>query len=294
MQEYAKEVGSSLQLAQDADGSKEHEEWRKIPNYPDYYEVSNLGRIRRTFYYKKGTVVKILVPYIPDNGYARIKIQYPHRKNTILKPIHRMVALAFLPNPDNLPCINHKDECKYNNRVDNLEWCTYKYNCNYGTGIQRCSESRKKSAKHKEARKIAGEKLKEKYNTQEYKTLFSERRKSREARLRELGLEKRGPRPPEFCAKMKAEMQRRFSNEEYRAKMKICWQGAITQRKAVIDLDTGICYDYAIPAAEALGITPRQVKGICLKNCKSEGMQYRYLGFRLAYKETVDKVGEIA
>ena len=50
-----------------------------------------------------------------------------------LKKIHRLVAQAFLPNPDNLPMINHKDEDKTNNRVDNLEWCTAKYNANYGT-----------------------------------------------------------------------------------------------------------------------------------------------------------------
>ena len=53
---------------------------------------------------------------------------------------HRLVALAFLPNPNHYPCINHKDENKLNNRVDNLEWCTHKYNANYGTRIQRQAE----------------------------------------------------------------------------------------------------------------------------------------------------------
>ena len=269
------------------------EEWRTIPGYYDFYEVSSLGRVRRTFHLKNGTTsVKILTPIMTGEGYLRLKMHIEGHKDTVLKNVHRMVALAFLPNTDNLPCINHKDECKTNNRVENLEWCTYKYNCNYRPGIQRCSEARKKSVKHKEARRRAGEHLKEKYNTPEYRALFSERQKAEAARRRELGLDKRGPRPQEFCDKMKREMQRRFSDPEYREKIRRCLQGGgVASRKAVVDLDTGRCYDYAVPAADALGITPRQVKGICLKNCKTDGMQYRYLGYRLAYKETYDNAG---
>lgn len=51
--------------------------------------------------------------------------------------VHRLVMETFADNPNNLPCINHKDENPYNNNLDNLEWCTYKYNTNYGTCIQR-------------------------------------------------------------------------------------------------------------------------------------------------------------
>lgn len=65
------------------------------------------------------------------------------RKSYIL---HRLVAKAFLPNPNNYPVINHKDENTHNNRVDNLEWCTQKYNINYGTRTQK--------AKEKQARKV--------------------------------------------------------------------------------------------------------------------------------------------
>ena len=54
--------------------------------------------------------------------------------------LHRLVAEAFIPNPDNLPCINHKDENPLNNRADNLEWCSYKYNNEYNDRIGRCRD----------------------------------------------------------------------------------------------------------------------------------------------------------
>lgn len=61
--------------------------------------------------------------------------------------VHRLVATAFLDNPEKLPIVNHKDETYINNHVDNLEWCTYKYNTNYGTAIARRSASKEKPIK---------------------------------------------------------------------------------------------------------------------------------------------------
>ena len=98
----------------------EIEEFRDIPGYEGLYEVSNLGRVRRNG--------KILKPYDND-GYLRVDLF----KNGIVRKflIHRLVAQAFIPNPKNLPQINHKDEDKTNNTVENLEWCDNKYNINY-------------------------------------------------------------------------------------------------------------------------------------------------------------------
>lgn len=110
--------------------------WKAIEGYGGKYEVSNLGRVR------KGE--KSVSQYKDCNGYMRISL-YKDGKQRGVK-VHRLVAMAFIPNPDNLPMINHKDEVKTNNHVDNLEWCTNKYNCNYGTVKERLDAVRKKSA----------------------------------------------------------------------------------------------------------------------------------------------------
>ena len=113
------------------------EEWKSIPGYEGLYEVSNLGRVRsveKCDRFNRKILSKILKPnYV--SGYLRVGMY----KNKTFKYylIHRLVAQAFLPNPDNLPQVNHKDEDKSNNRVDNLEWCDRSYNMNYGTVQQR-------------------------------------------------------------------------------------------------------------------------------------------------------------
>ena len=114
----------------------EIEEFRDIPGYEGLYEVSNLGRVRSL------ETERILKPSKNTCGYLFVSLY----KNGIKKAvrIHRLVALAFIPNPDNLPCINHKDEDKTNNTVDNLEWCDDKYNANYGTRNERIAEKTRK------------------------------------------------------------------------------------------------------------------------------------------------------
>lgn len=99
--------------------------WRQIPGYEGFYEVSSFGRVRNV---KSG---KILRPGLHHSGYLNCVLSVNGNKNTFV--IHRLVAQAFIPNPLGLPQVNHKDEDKTNNNVDNLEWCTAKYNVNYGT-----------------------------------------------------------------------------------------------------------------------------------------------------------------
>lgn len=103
-----------------------------IYDYSGLYKVSNLGRIKSYVRSKDG---KIMSPKKEKGGYMQICLRSDGNKE-IFK-VHRLVATAFLPNPDNLPQVNHKDENKENNNVNNLEWCSASYNTNYGTRNER-------------------------------------------------------------------------------------------------------------------------------------------------------------
>ena len=104
------------------------EKWVNIENHPSYF-ISNFGRV---FSKKSNKVMKNRV--VSKNGYQQITLD-----NSQLL-VHRLVAQAFIHNPNNLPCVNHKDENPGNNDFRNLEWCTYKYNSNYGTNPSRRSK----------------------------------------------------------------------------------------------------------------------------------------------------------
>ena len=122
--------------------------WKTIEGFEGLYEVSNLGRVRSLDRVRKagyGSTAnikgKILTPqYLNDRKYLVVHL---HR-NEVGKHylIHRLVATAFIDNPNNLPEINHKDENPSNNNVLNLEWCDRKYNTNYGTALDRRSRTR--------------------------------------------------------------------------------------------------------------------------------------------------------
>lgn len=111
--------------------------WKDIKGYEGIYQVSNLGSVRsleRKIMHGDGkpyTVKeKMLKPAITSHGYQSVHFSIDNLAK-IFK-VHRLVAEAFIENPNNLPSINHKDEIKTNNAVENLEWCTVQYNNTYG------------------------------------------------------------------------------------------------------------------------------------------------------------------
>lgn len=115
----------------------DNEIWKPIPQYEGLYEVSSYGVIKSLPKQRRGrnnSIVchkeRILVAS-DSHGYRSVSLT----KNEVHKTfsIHRIVATAFIPNPHNYKEVNHKDENKANNNASNLEWCTTRYNLNYGT-----------------------------------------------------------------------------------------------------------------------------------------------------------------
>lgn len=97
--------------------------WLPVKGYEGRYSVSNRGDV------KSHLTGKLLVQSYNTFGYKQVSLHKSGKQDT--KTVHRLVAEAFLPNPNNLPYINHKDEDKTNNDVSNLEWCTHQYNTEY-------------------------------------------------------------------------------------------------------------------------------------------------------------------
>lgn len=119
----------------------EEEIWKDIPDLEGFYQVSDKGRVRsldrkvwsesrNLFYSLKGMIIK---PHL-SNGYWYVILKKCGERTHM--SVHRLVAIAFLPNSEKLTHVNHKDENKKNNKLENLEWCTPKYNIYYGKKTQ--------------------------------------------------------------------------------------------------------------------------------------------------------------
>ena len=102
------------------------EVWKDCVGYEGLYRVSDKGRIYSVRKHK------IMHDYLNRDGYKKVLLITESGKRKEER-VHRLVATAFIPNPDNLPCINHKDENKLNNYAENLEWCTVQYNTSYSS-----------------------------------------------------------------------------------------------------------------------------------------------------------------
>lgn len=120
--------------------------WRYISGFVGLYMVSTFGRVKSVERYvwvesrccNKLCKEKILHQGQSKGGYSMVRLYDGAVGET--RFVHRLVSEAFIPNPNNYPCVNHKNEIKTDNRVENLEWCTTSYNCNYGTRNKRLSK----------------------------------------------------------------------------------------------------------------------------------------------------------
>lgn len=123
--------------------------WKAVIGYEGRYEVSNKGRIKRLLRVVVGRNKHVysikeafLIPSRDKDGYLVCKLRNGMTRKQLR--VHRIVAEAFIPNPNQYPEINHRNEIVSDNSVYNLEWCNSKYNTNYGTGIYRRSLSIRK------------------------------------------------------------------------------------------------------------------------------------------------------
>lgn len=119
------------------------EEWKAITGYEGLYEVSNLGRVKSLNYRGTGKC-QLMTGGSLSAGYRYVVLSRDGKTHNQL--VHRLVATEFLPNPSNLPQVNHIDEDKSNNCVSNLQWCTPKENMQHGTRLARSKDTRRKNA----------------------------------------------------------------------------------------------------------------------------------------------------
>ena len=113
---------------------EKEEIWKDIKGFEGLYQISSLGRVKSLLKFYP----RLFNPTTNKLGYGIVTLTKNKRSKSFY--VHKLVAEAFIPNPNNYPCINHKDENPSNNCVENLEWCTYKYNSNYGTRNERISK----------------------------------------------------------------------------------------------------------------------------------------------------------
>lgn len=110
-----------------------NEIWKDVVGYEGLYQVSNLGRVKSI---RKNLIMS--TPINATDGYSRVNLKRKGQQKQCL--VHRLVGAAFIDNPNNLPLLNHINENKSDNRVENLEWCDKSYNMHYGTCIERISK----------------------------------------------------------------------------------------------------------------------------------------------------------
>ena len=189
--------------------------WRPVVGYEGLYEVSSLGRVRSLDKYDsinrfcEGRILKLSSDRL---GYLRAQLYSNSKRKSFL--VHRLVAQAFIPNPDNLPQVNHIDENPSNDNVENLEWCDGKYNVNYGTRIDRIRDIRLKNGTYtglskEEYRKKRYQEKKDKINERRREYYRENREKicERQKEYNHKNREKINERQKEYYRKRKEQIQ---------------------------------------------------------------------------------------
>lgn len=127
-----------------------NEEWKDIENYKGLYQISNIGRVRSLSRFQSRTE-RLLKGEIDNRGYVRVRLSFKNRTQKF--QVHRLVALGFIPNPQNKPQINHINGNKSNNIYTNLEWCTESENMIHAfkTGLQSLSGEKNNQSKLRES-----------------------------------------------------------------------------------------------------------------------------------------------
>ena len=125
--------------------------WKNISGYENKYMVSDTGLIKRLAYsytdswgtgrHRERPEVVFKPKALSNSGYIMVDLNCKGKRKRVY--LHRILAEAFISNPNNLPCVNHKDENKLNNSLDNLEWCDWTYNNRYGTSRNRMVKTRR-------------------------------------------------------------------------------------------------------------------------------------------------------
>ena len=126
------------------------EVWKNVEGHENYYQISNIGKVRskdmetrnnRCTFIKKGRTLK---PQPNSKGYLRVNLSTPGKRQHVF--VHRLVAIAFVANPENKPCVNHIDSCPLNNSSANLEWVTHIENMRHAVNNGRFAEHHKRLA----------------------------------------------------------------------------------------------------------------------------------------------------
>lgn len=128
------------------------EVWRDVVGFEGVYQVSNTGIVRRIYPNRTKTLKQCKAGGRTNKEYLYVNMSANGKYRS--SSVHRLVAEAFIPNPEGLPQVNHKDEDKSNNCAENLEWCTASYNNRYGTKISRGVDAMKKSKSRRIDKKL--------------------------------------------------------------------------------------------------------------------------------------------